>query len=248
MSTVWNRRCNRGQYCIGSNTRVIISPSLPSTGTIPNNGTMKVKKDYQVIIRPLLQSMLGFRQAIFRGAYHLQKSRGLTKQRCPRGYMAERDQQNRANFLPEIECDSAKPNVRSRKDIYPTGLKNWRSSCWRTLDIRATLLNTVLVFLSVVFSERFGSCIQDGGDEHNFERGPPKVHSDKVWLKLAKWFLTRVVSWFYKTFTPTTILVFNVNFQYNHKQVPTAYFSMMFNIHKHILNHFQNLFNVKTVS
>jgi hypothetical protein len=28
------------------------------------------------------------------------------------------------NFLPEKECDSAKPNVRSRKDIYPTGLKN----------------------------------------------------------------------------------------------------------------------------
>jgi hypothetical protein len=28
--------------------------------------------------------------------------------------------------------------------------------------------------------------------------------------------------------------VFNVNFQYNHKQVPTAYFSMMLNIHKHI--------------
>jgi hypothetical protein len=23
------------------------------------------------------------------------------------------------------------------------------------------------------------------------ERGPPKDHSDKVWLKLAKWFLTR---------------------------------------------------------
>jgi hypothetical protein len=34
ISTVWNRRCNRGQHCIGSNTRVIISPSLPSTGTI----------------------------------------------------------------------------------------------------------------------------------------------------------------------------------------------------------------------
>ena len=78
-----------------------------------------------------------------------------------------------------------------------------------------------------------------------------------------------VVSWFYKTFTPTTILitifhictcddvtlvneksivswkymksnkkcVVNVNFQYSHKQVPTAYFSMMFNIHKHI-SHF----------
>jgi hypothetical protein len=28
--------------------------------------------------------------------------------------------------------------------------------------------------------------------------------------------------------------VFNVTFQYNHKQVPTSYFSMMFNIHKHI--------------
>ena len=28
--------------------------------------------------------------------------------------------------------------------------------------------------------------------------------------------------------------VFNVNFQYNHKQVPTAYFSMMFNTHEHI--------------
>ena len=28
---------------------------------------MKVKKDYQAIISPLLQSMLGFRQAIFRG-------------------------------------------------------------------------------------------------------------------------------------------------------------------------------------
>jgi hypothetical protein len=25
----------------------------------------------------------------------------------------------------------------------------------------------------------------------NFERGPPKDHSDKVCLKLAKWFLTR---------------------------------------------------------
>jgi hypothetical protein len=28
--------------------------------------------------------------------------------------------------------------------------------------------------------------------------------------------------------------VFNINLQYNHKQVPTAYFSMMFNIHQHI--------------
>ena len=28
--------------------------------------------------------------------------------------------------------------------------------------------------------------------------------------------------------------VFTVNFQNSHKQVPTAYFSMMFNKHKHI--------------
>jgi hypothetical protein len=33
--------------------------------------------------------------------------------------------------------------------------------------------------------------MQDGTYRHNFERGPPKDHSDKVWLKLAKWFLTR---------------------------------------------------------
>jgi hypothetical protein len=31
----------------------------------------------------------------------------------------------------------------------------------------------------------------DDTDRHNFEREPPKDHSDKVWLKLAKWFLTR---------------------------------------------------------
>ena len=43
---------------------------------------------------------------------------------CPRGYMEERNPQNRANFLPKMECDSAKPSVRSRKDTYPTGLKN----------------------------------------------------------------------------------------------------------------------------
>ena len=34
--------------------------------------------------------------------------------------MEERDTKYRAKFLPEIECDSAKPNVRSRKDIYWT--------------------------------------------------------------------------------------------------------------------------------
>jgi hypothetical protein len=26
---------------------------------------------------------------------------------------------------------------------------------------------------------------QDGAAGHNFERGPPKDHSDKAWLKLA---------------------------------------------------------------
>jgi hypothetical protein len=40
-----NSFCNRGQYCIGSNTRVIISPSLPSTGTILNNGTWTHRYD-----------------------------------------------------------------------------------------------------------------------------------------------------------------------------------------------------------
>jgi hypothetical protein len=45
ISTVWIRRCNRGQYCIGSNTRVIISPSLPSTGTILNNSTCSSPKE-----------------------------------------------------------------------------------------------------------------------------------------------------------------------------------------------------------
>jgi hypothetical protein len=41
-----------------------------------------------------------------------------------------------------------------------------------------------------------------------------------------------IVSW--KYMKSNKKCVFNVNFQYNHKQVPTAYFSMMFNIHKHI--------------
>jgi hypothetical protein len=27
--------------------------------------------------------------------------------------------------------------------------------------------------------------IQDGADGHNFERGPPKDHFSKVWLRLA---------------------------------------------------------------
>ena len=33
--------------------------------------------------------------------------------------------------------------------------------------------------------------MEGGTVGHNFERGPPKDHSDKVWLKLAKWFLRR---------------------------------------------------------
>jgi hypothetical protein len=41
-----------------------------------------------------------------------------------RGYMEERDPKNRANFLLEIECDSAKPSVCSRKDTYLTRPKN----------------------------------------------------------------------------------------------------------------------------
>jgi hypothetical protein len=30
------------------------------------------------------------------------------------------------------------------------------------------------------------SWIQDGADGHNFERGPPKDHFSKVWLRLAQ--------------------------------------------------------------
>ena len=41
-----------------------------------------------------------------------------------------------------------------------------------------------------------------------------------------------IVSW--KYMKSKKKCVFNVNFQYNLKQVPTAYFSMMFNIHNHI--------------
>ena len=37
--------------------------------------------------------------------------------------------------------------------------------------------------------EQFGHLkkfwIQDGADGHNFERGPPKDHFSKVWLRLA---------------------------------------------------------------
>ena len=40
-----------------------------------------------------------------------------------------------------------------------------------------------------------------------------------------------IVSWKYMK---SNKCVFNVNFQYLHNQVPTAYFSMMFNIHKHL--------------
>jgi hypothetical protein len=42
--------------------------------------------------------------------------------------------------------------------------------------------------------QHWPSWIQDGADGHNFERVPSKDHSDKVWLKLAKWFLTRFLN------------------------------------------------------
>jgi hypothetical protein len=32
---------------------------------------------------------------------------------------------------------------------------------------------------------------QDGTDGHNFQRGPPKIHFSKVWLKLAQQFQRR---------------------------------------------------------
>ena len=33
--------------------------------------------------------------------------------------------------------------------------------------------------------------MEDVAIGHNFERGPSKDHSSKVWLKLAQWFLRR---------------------------------------------------------
>jgi hypothetical protein len=50
ISTVCNRRCNRGQYCIGSSTRVIISPSLPSTGTIRYLQEDDIKEDMDLAV------------------------------------------------------------------------------------------------------------------------------------------------------------------------------------------------------
>jgi hypothetical protein len=35
------------------------------------------------------------------------------------------------------------------------------------------------------------SWIQNGADGHNFERGPPKDHFSKVWLRLAQQFQRR---------------------------------------------------------
>ena len=46
--------------------------------------------------------------------------------------MEERDPKNRANFLLEIECDSVRPSVYSRKDTYLTGPKiAYHSSMYR---------------------------------------------------------------------------------------------------------------------
>ena len=36
------------------------------------------------------------------------------------------------------------------------------------------------------FEEKRPSWIQDGTDGHNFERGQPKDHFSKVWLRLAQ--------------------------------------------------------------
>jgi hypothetical protein len=48
-----------------------------------------------------------------------------------------------------------------------------RNSCFITLK-------------KIIFLVMAPSWIQDGADGHNFERGPPKDHFSKVWLRLAK--------------------------------------------------------------
>jgi hypothetical protein len=40
-------------------------------------------------------------------------------------------------------------------------------------------------------SVRQPSCLEVGITGHNFERGPSKDHSTKVWLQLVQWFLRR---------------------------------------------------------
>ena len=37
-----------------------------------------------------------------------------------------------------------------------------------------------------IFKSWQPSWIQDGADGHNFERGPPKDHFSKLWLRLAR--------------------------------------------------------------
>ena len=58
------------------------------------------------------------------------------------------------------------------------------------LDVLHIFCNLILTFISYSFLNirRKG----DRNDRHNFKRGPPKDHSDKVCLKLVKWFLTRI--------------------------------------------------------
>jgi hypothetical protein len=41
-------------------------------------------------------------------------------------------------------------------------------------------------FEEISIFSKWPSWIQDGADGHNFERGPPKDHLSKVWLRLAQ--------------------------------------------------------------
>jgi hypothetical protein len=53
------------------------------------------------------------------------------------------------------------------------------------IDISSNGQNCFILSQNVPKFELYKHNEQDGTDGHNFERGPPKDHSDKVWLKLA---------------------------------------------------------------
>jgi hypothetical protein len=69
------------------------------------------------------------------------------------------------------------------------------------------------------------SCILNIIVNYYFGNHFPYFTCDDVTLVNEK----SIVSW--KYMKSNKKCVFNVNFQYNHKQVPTAYFTMMFNMH-----------------
>jgi hypothetical protein len=62
------------------------------------------------------------------------------------------------------------------------------SSFWLTLKQQWTIKISSPLFLFLAWRP---SWLEVGITGHNFERGPSKDHSTKVWLQLVQWFLRR---------------------------------------------------------